>query len=147
MSVRPARPIEVLLVDDDEDDVLLMREALRTAKSSTRLEVLGDGSEVIPYLRGEGDHAGANRPDLILLDLNLPGRAGNQVLADIKGDPDLRRIPVVMLTVSGAEEDVLRSYDLHANAYVTKPVDLNSFLEAIRKIDEFFITVVRLPPA
>lgn len=147
MSVRPARPIEVLLVDDDEDDVLLMREALRTAKSSTRLEVLGDGSEVIPYLRGEGDHAGANRPDLILLDLNLPGRAGNQVLADIKGDPDLRRIPVVMLTVSGAEEDVLRSYDLHANAYVTKPVDLNSFMEAIRKIDEFFITVVRLPPA
>jgi CheY-like chemotaxis protein len=147
MSVRPARPIEVLLVDDDEDDVLMVREALRTAKSSTRLEVLGDGSEVIPYLRGEGDHAAANRPDLILLDLNLPGRSGNQVLADIKGDPDLRRIPVVVLTVSGAEEDVLRSYDLHANAYVTKPVDFNSFLEAIRKIDEFFITVIRLPPA
>jgi CheY-like chemotaxis protein len=147
MSVRPARPIEVLLVDDDEDDVLMMREALRTAKSSTRLEVLGDGSEVIPYLRGEGDHAGANRPDLILLDLNLPGRNGNQVLADIKGDPGLRRIPVVVLTVSGAEQDVLCSYDLHANAYVTKPVDLNSFIEAIRKIDEFFITVVRLPPA
>ena len=147
MSVRPARPIEVLVVDDDEDDVLMMREALRTAKSSTRLEVLGDGSEVIPYLRGEGDHAAANRPDLILLDLNLPGRSGNQVLADIKGDPDLRRIPVVVLTVSGAEEDVLRSYDLHANAYVTKPVDFNSFLEAIRKIDEFFITVIRLPPA
>jgi CheY-like chemotaxis protein len=147
MSVRPARPIEVLVVDDDEDDVLMMREALRTARSSTRIQVLGDGSEVIPYLRREGDHAGANRPDLILLDLNLPGRAGNQVLADIKGDPDLRRIPVVVLTVSGAEEDVLCSYDLHANAYVTKPVDLNSFLEAIRKIDEFFITVVRLPPA
>jgi CheY-like chemotaxis protein len=147
MGARAARPIEVLLVDDDENDVLMMREALRTAKSSTRLEVLGDGSEVIPYLRGEGDHARANRLDLILLDLNLPGRAGNQVLADIKGDPDLRRIPVVILTVSGAEEDVLRSYDLHANAYVTKPVDLNSFLEAIRKIDEFFITVVRLPPA
>jgi CheY-like chemotaxis protein len=147
MSVRPARPIEVLVVDDDEDDVLMMREALRTARSSTRIQVLGDGSEVIPYLRREGDHAGANRPDLIFLDLNLPGRAGNQVLADIKGDPDLRRIPVVVLTVSGAEEDVLCSYDLHANAYVTKPVDLNSFLEAIRKIDEFFITVVRLPPA
>jgi CheY-like chemotaxis protein len=147
MSVRPARPIEVLVVDDDEDDVLMMREALRTARSSTRIQVLGDGSEVIPYLRREGDHAGANRPDLIFLDLNLPGRAGDQVLADIKGDPDLRRIPVVVLTVSGAEEDVLCSYDLHANAYVTKPVDLNSFLEAIRKIDEFFITVVRLPPA
>jgi CheY-like chemotaxis protein len=147
MPVRPARPIEVLLVDDDEDDVLMMREALRTAKSSTRLEVLGDGFEVIPYLRGEGDHAGANRPDLILLDLNLPGRSGNQVLADIKGDPDLRRIPVVVLTVSGAEEDVLLSYDLHANAYVTKPLDLRGFMEAIRKIDEFFITVVRLPLA
>jgi CheY-like chemotaxis protein len=147
MSARAARPIEVLLVDDDENDVLMMREALRTAKSSTRIKVLSDGSAVIPYLRGEGDHAGANRPDLILLDLNLPGRDGSQVLADIKGDPDLRRIPVVMLTVSGAEEDVLRSYDLHANAYVTKPIDLGSFLEAIRKIDEFFITVVRLPPA
>jgi CheY-like chemotaxis protein len=125
----------------------MMREALRAARSSTRIQVLSDGSAVIPYLRGEGDHAGANRPDLILLDLNLPGRNGSQVLADIKGDPDLRRTPVVMLTVSGAEEDVLRSYDLHANAYVTKPIDLGSFLEAIRKIDEFFISVVRLPPA
>jgi CheY-like chemotaxis protein len=125
----------------------MMREALRAARSSTRIQVLSDGSAVIPYLRGEGDHAGANRPDLILLDLNLPGRNGSQVLADIKGDPDLRRTPVVMSTVSGAEEDVLRSYDLHANAYVTKPIDLGSFLEAIRKIDEFFISVVRLPPA
>jgi CheY-like chemotaxis protein len=147
MSARAARPIAVLLVDDDENDVLMMREALRAARSSTRIQVLSDGSAVIPYLRREGDHAGANRPDLILLDLNLPGRNGRQVLADIKGDPDLRRIPVVVLTVSGAEEDVLCSYDLHANAYVTKPIDLGSFLEAIRKIDEFFITVVRLPPA
>jgi CheY-like chemotaxis protein len=147
MSARAARPIEVLLVDDDENDVLMMREALRAARSSTRIQVLSDGSAVIPYLRRQGDHAGASRPDLILLDLNLPGRNGSQVLADIKGDPDLRRIPVVVLTISGAEEDVLLSYDLHANAYVTKPVDLDSFLEAIRKIDEFFITVVRLPPA
>jgi CheY-like chemotaxis protein len=125
----------------------MMREVLQATRSSTRIQVLSDGSAVIPYLRGEGDHAGANRPDLILLDLNLPGRNGSQVLADIKGDPDLRRTPVVMLTVSGAEEDVLRSYDFHANAYVTKPIDLGSFLEAIRKIDEFFISVVRLPPA
>jgi CheY-like chemotaxis protein len=146
MSAQAARPIEVLLVDDDENDVLMMREALTTARSSTRLQVLNDGSEVMPYLRRQGEHAGANRPDLILLDLNLPGRHGRQVLADIKGDADLRRIPVVVLTVSGADEDVRRSYDLHANAYVTKPVDLGSFLEAIRKIDEFFLTVVRLPP-
>ena len=124
----------------------MMHEALRTARSSPRLRVLRNGSEVIPYLRGEGQHAGANRPDLIFLDLNLPGRNGQQVLADIKGDPYLRRIPVVVLTVSGAEQDVVRSNDLHANAYVTKPVDLGSFLEAIRKIDEFFLSVVRLPP-
>jgi CheY-like chemotaxis protein len=147
MTVRADRPIEVLLVDDDENDVLMMREAMRTARSSTRLEVVSDGREVIPYLRGEGHHAGATRPDLILLDLNLPGRDGREVLAAIKGDPGLRRIPVVVLTVSGAEEDVVRSYDLHANAYVTKPVDLRSFIEVIRKIDEFFISVVRLPPA
>jgi CheY-like chemotaxis protein len=147
MTVRAARPIEVLLVDDDEKDVLMMREAMRTARSSTRLDVVSDGREVIPHLRGEGDHAGATRPDLILLDLNLPGRDGREVLAAIKGDPALRRIPVVVLTVSRAEEDVVRSYDLHANAYVTKPVDLRSFIEVIRKIDEFFISVVRLPPA
>ena len=116
MSAQAARPIEILLVDDDENDVLMMREALTTGRSSTRLKVLNDGSEVMPYLRRQGEHAGANRHDLILLDLNLPGRHGRQVLADIKGDPDLRRIPVVVLTVSGADEDVRRSYDLHANA-------------------------------
>jgi CheY-like chemotaxis protein len=146
MSVPATESIEILLVDDDEDDVLMMREALRAAESSARLQILSDGSQVIPYLRRERDHAGANRPDLILLDLNLPGRHGHQVLADIKGDPDLRRIPVVVLTVSGARDDVLRSYDLHANAYVTKPLDAVGFLAVIRKIDEFFSTVVRLPP-
>jgi CheY-like chemotaxis protein len=146
MSVRAARPIEILLVDDDEHDVMMMREALRAAKSVAQLQVLSDGSEVTPYLRGEGDHAGATHPDLILLDLNLPGRDGRQVLADIKGDPDLRRIPVVVLTVSNADDDVLRSYDLRANAYVTKPLDAVGFLAVIRKIDEFFSTVVRLPP-
>ena len=147
MSVRATESIEILLVDDDEDYVLMMREALRAAKSSARLRVLSEGSQVTPYLRGEGDHAGANRPDLILLDLNLPGRDGRQVLADIKGDPDLRRIPVVVLTVSGARDDVLRSYDLHANAYVTKPVDFDRFVEVIRQIDDFWISVVRLPGA
>jgi CheY-like chemotaxis protein len=147
MSLRADRPIEILLVEDDEADVAMIREALSTAKPSIRLEVINDGSEVMPYLRGEGDHVGATRPDLILLDLNLPGRHGRDVLADIKGDPDLRRIPVVVLTVSGTEQDVALAYDLHANAYVTKPADLGSFVETIRKIDEFFIAVVRLPPA
>ena len=146
MSV-PAEPIEILLVEDDEADVLMIREALSTARPSGRLTVLSHGAEVLPYLRGEGDHAGANRPDLILLDLDLPGRHGRQVLADIKGDPDLRRIPVVMLTVSGADEEVVRSYDLHANAYVTKPADVGTFHETVRKIDDFFVTVVRRPPA
>jgi len=145
MSLPDARLIEILLVDDDPGDVLMVREALGTAAPSTRLQVLTDGAEVIPYLRREGDHVGARRPDLILLDLNLPGRHGRQALADIKGDPDLRRIPVVVLTVSEADEDVVRSYDLHANAYVTKPAELGSFLETIRKIDDFFNTVVRLP--
>ena len=145
MSLPDAQLIEILLVDDDPGDVLLAREALGTATPSTRLQVLRDGAEVIPYLRREGDHVGARRPDLILLDLNLPGRHGRQALADIKGDPDLRRIPVVVLTVSEADEDVVRSYDLHANAYVTKPAELGSFLETIRKIDDFFNTVVRLP--
>jgi CheY-like chemotaxis protein len=146
MSVRATESSEILLVDDDEDDGLMMREALRAAKSSARLQVLSDGLQVIPYLRGQRDHVGANRPDLVLLELNLPGRHGRQVLADIKGDPDLRRIPVVVLTVSQADDDVLRSYDLHANAYVTKPLDAVGFLAVIRKIDEFFSTVVRLPP-
>jgi CheY-like chemotaxis protein len=144
---RADRPIEILLVEDDDGDVLMIREALSTTWPSTRVEVLRDGSEVIPYLRREGDHAGAKRPDLIFLDLNLPGRHGREALADIKGDPDLRRIPVVVLTVSGAEQDVALSYDLHANAYVTKPADAGSFIATIRKINDFFIAVVRLPPA
>jgi CheY-like chemotaxis protein len=146
MSV-PAGPIEILLVEDDEADVLMIREALSTTRPSPRLKVLSDGAEVLPYLRRKGDYAGENRPDLILLDLHLPGRTGRQVLADIKGDPDLRRIPVVMLTISDADEDVVRSYDLHANAYVTKPADVGNFQETIRKIDDFFIAVVRRPPA
>ena len=147
MSGYAVRPIEVLLVEDDEADVRLTREGLEAGKVLNRLTVLSDGTEVIAYLRGEGGHAGAPRPDLVFLDLDLPGRDGRHVLADIKGDPELRRIPVVVLTASKAEEDVVRSYDLHANAYVTKPVDFQSFVKVIRKIDEFFISVVRLPPS
>jgi CheY-like chemotaxis protein len=145
MLAEAVRPIEVLLVEDDAGDVLMTREALREGKVLNRLSVVTDGVEALDYLRGQEPFADATRPDLILLDLNLPRRDGRQVLEDVKGDPDLRRIPVVVLTTSEAEEDVLRSYDLHANAYVTKPVDFDRFVEVIRQIDEFFISVVRLP--
>ena len=137
--------IEVLLVEDDIGDVVMTREALAEGKVLNRLHVVGDGVEAIEFLRRQGPHADAPRPDLILLDLNLPRRDGRQVLAEVKGDPDLRRIPVVVLTTSEAEEDILRSYDLHANAYVTKPVDFDRFVAVIHQIDEFFISVVRLP--
>ena len=140
-----SRPIEILLVEDDEGDVVMTREALDEGKVLNRLHVMGDGVEAISFLRREGEHADAPRPDLILLDLNLPRRDGRQVLAEVKADDDLRRIPVVVLTTSEAEEDVLRSYDLHANAYVTKPVDFDRFVAVIQQIDDFFISVVRLP--
>jgi CheY-like chemotaxis protein len=138
-------PIDVLLVEDDAGDVLLIREAFEHNKVHNTLEVVSDGVEAIAYLRREGEHANARRPDLVLLDLNLPRKDGREVLAEIKGDPELRRIPVVVLTTSKAEEDVLRSYDLHANAYVTKPVDFDRFIEVVRQIDEFFVSVVKLP--
>jgi CheY-like chemotaxis protein len=140
-----AELIEVLLVEDDEGDVVMTREALDEGKVLNRLHVVGDGVEAIEFLRREGQYAEAPRPDLILLDLNLPRRDGRQVLAEVKGDEDLRRIPIVVLTTSEAEEDILRSYDLHANAYVTKPVDFDRFVAVIQQIDEFFISVVRLP--
>jgi two-component system response regulator len=145
MLAEAVRPIEVLLVEDDEGDVLMTREALAEGRIVNRLSVAGDGVEALDYLRRGGRHTDAVRPDLILLDLNLPKRDGRQVLSEIKGDPELRRIPVVVLTTSEAEEDVLRSYDLHANAYVTKPVDFDRFVNVIRQIDDFFISVVRLP--
>jgi CheY-like chemotaxis protein len=140
-----ARPIEILLVEDDPGDVLMTREALEDSKVINNLHVVDNGEEAVAFLHRQGDHAGAPRPDLVLLDLNLPRLDGREVLAQIKADDDLRRIPVVVLTTSEAEEDVLRSYDLHANAYVTKPVDFEQFSEVIRQIDDFFITVVRLP--
>jgi CheY-like chemotaxis protein len=145
MLAEAVRPIEVLLVEDDEGDVLMTREALDEGKVLNRLSVVGDGVQAIAYLRQEKPFSDAIRPDLVLLDLNLPRRDGRQVLAEVKTDPDLRRIPIVVLTTSEAEEDVLRSYDLHANAYVTKPVDFDRFVEVIRQIDEFFISIVRLP--
>jgi CheY-like chemotaxis protein len=141
-----AAPIEVLLVEDDPGDVLMTREAFAEHKLGNRLTVVSDGAEALAYLRREGVFADAPRPDLILLDLNLPRRDGREVLAEIKKDLDLQQIPVVVLTTSQAEEDILRSYQLHANAYVTKPVDFDSFITVVRQIDQFFVSVVKLPP-
>jgi CheY-like chemotaxis protein len=137
--------IEVLLVEDDPGDVVLIREAFEHNKVYNALRVVSDGVEAIEFLRGEGEHEGAPRPDLILLDLNLPRKDGREVLAEIKEDTELRTIPIVVLTTSEAEEDIVRSYDLHANAYVTKPVDFDRFIEVVRQIDDFFVSVVKLP--
>jgi CheY-like chemotaxis protein len=146
LGTEDARPIQILLVEDDPGDVLITQEALEHSKVANTLFTVSNGEEAIAFLRQEGDYAEAGVPDLILLDLNLPRLDGREVLAQIKEDPELRRIPVVVLTTSQAEEDVLRSYDLHANAYVTKPVDFAQFVNVVRQVDEFFFTVVRLPP-
>lgn len=140
-----ARPIEILLVEDDAGDVLMTREALDEGKIANHLEVVSDGVEAMSYLRAEGEYVDRPRPDLVLLDLNLPRKGGLEVLEELKGDPILRRIPVVVLTTSDAERDILTSYDLHANAYIQKPVDFDQFVSVVRQIDEFFVTVVRLP--
>ncbi|MEE4496316.1 response regulator [Streptomyces sp. NPDC050529] len=141
----PVQPIEVLLVEDDPGDELMTREAFEDNKIRNTLHVVRDGQEALDFLYRRGAYGDAPRPDLILLDLNLPRYDGRQVLEQIKQDPELSLIPVVVLTTSSAEEDILRSYKLHANAYVTKPVDLDQFIAAVRQIDEFFVTVVRLP--
>jgi CheY-like chemotaxis protein len=137
--------IQVLLVEDDPGDVLITREAFEENKVRNQLNVVNDGVKALAYLRQEDGYADAPRPDLILLDLNLPKMGGHEVLQQIKSDVNLQRIPVVVLTTSDAEEDVLRSYNLHANAYVTKPVDFERFLSVVRQIDDFFVTVVKLP--
>ncbi|WP_328916725.1 MULTISPECIES: response regulator [unclassified Streptomyces] len=144
MSQSP-QPIEVLLVEDDAGDELITREAFADNKIRNVLNVVRDGQEALDFLYRRGAHEGVTRPDLILLDLNLPKYDGRQVLERIKNDPDLAAIPVVVLTTSSAEEDIVRSYKLHANAYVTKPVDLDQFIRAVRQIDDFFVSVVRLP--
>jgi len=145
MTESATAPIDVLLVEDDPGDVLMTREAFEENKVANRLAVVSDGVAAMAYLRREGEYADVPRPDLVLLDLNLPRMDGREVLAAMKSDADLRHIPVVVLTTSEAEEDVLRSYSLHANAYVTKPVDFSRFIEVVRQIDDFFVTVVRLP--
>lgn len=139
------KPIEILLVEDNPGDADLAREALEGSKMRNTLHVVGDGVAAMDFLRRTGAHAGAPRPDLILLDLNLPKKDGREVLAEIKSDDDLKRIPVVILTTSTAEEDVLRTYNLHANCYITKPIDLNQFLKVIRSIEDFWLCIVKLP--
>jgi CheY-like chemotaxis protein len=141
-----AELISVLLVEDDPGDVLLVREAFADSKVGNGLFTVSDGVEAMRFIRCEGPYSDAARPDLVLLDLNLPRKSGAEVLAEIKGDPELATIPVIVLTTSEAEEDVLRSYRMHANAFITKPVDFARFTEIVRQIDGFFIGIVKLPP-
>jgi CheY-like chemotaxis protein len=140
------RPVEILLVEDNPGDERLTREALKEGKVYSNLHWVKDGVEAMEFLRRQGKYSGVPRPDIILLDLNLPKKDGREVLQDIKNDPELKRIPVVVLTTSKAEEDVLRTYNLHANCYVTKPVDLEKFIVVVKSIDVFWLTVVTLPP-
>jgi len=139
-------PIEILLVEDSPADVRLTKEALKEEKLYNNLHVVNDGVEAMAFLRREGKYVKAVRPDLILLDLNLPRKDGREVLTEIKSDEKLKIIPVVVLTVSKAEEDVLKSYKLHANCYITKPIDLNQFSRVVKTIQDFWLTIVKLPP-
>jgi two-component system, chemotaxis family, response regulator Rcp1 len=145
MTRPTGRPIEILLVEDNPGDVRLTVEGLNEGKVHNNLHVAKDGIEALAFLRKEGDYSDAVRPDLILLDLNLPRKDGREVLADIKADPDLKTIPVVVLTTSRAEQDVLHSYQLQANCYITKPVDLEQFIHVVKSIEDFWFTVVTLP--
>jgi chemotaxis family two-component system response regulator Rcp1 len=140
------KPIDILLVEDNPGDVRLTREALKEGKVINKLNVVGDGIEALAYLRHEGRFAKLPHPDLILLDLNLPKMDGREVLEKIKTDPKLRRIPVVILTTSKSEEDIIMSYDLHANCYITKPVDLDQFITVVMAVEDFWFTIVKLPP-
>lgn len=142
---RDGRAIDILLVEDNEGDARLAKEALRDSKVRNVIHHVSDGEEAMAFLRGEGTYARMPRPDLVLLDLNLPKKDGRQVLAELKADESFKRIPVVILTVSSAEEDILRSYNLHANCYITKPLDLDQFLKVVRSIEDFWLTIVKLP--
>lgn len=139
-------PIELLLVEDSAADVRLTREALKEEKIQNNLSVVNDGVEALAFLRRQGKYANATRPDLILLDLNLPRKDGREVLAEIKRDEGLKCIPVVVLTVSDAEGDILKSYNLHANCYIKKPIDLIQFSKVVKSIQDFWLTIVKLPP-
>ncbi|HST05741.1 MAG TPA: response regulator [Chloroflexia bacterium] len=139
-------PIEILLVEDSPGDVRLTVEALRDGKVLNNLSVATDGVEALAYLHQSGPYSNAPRPDLILLDLNMPKKDGREVLAEIKSDESLRRIPVVILTTSQAEQDIVKSYDLHANCYITKPVDFDQFISVVQSVEDFWLTMVKLPP-
>jgi two-component system, chemotaxis family, response regulator Rcp1 len=146
MCAAPAVPIEILLVEDNPGDADLAREAMENSKIRNTLSVVGDGVEALDFLHHRGKYAEAPRPDLILLDLNLPKKNGREVLAEIKSHENLKRIPVVILTASRDEEDILKSYNLHANCYITKPIDLHQFVRVVQAIEDFWLTIVKLPP-
>jgi two-component system, chemotaxis family, response regulator Rcp1 len=146
MAANRGSPIEILLVEDNPGDVRLTREALRDAKVRNNMETVADGVEAMAFLRKEGRYSSSIRPDLILLDLNLPKKSGLEVLKEVKADEDLLRIPVVVLTTSQAEQDIIKSYDLHANAYIAKPVELAQFISVVKAIEDFWLEIVRLPP-
>ena len=141
------KPIEILLVEDNPDDAALTTETLQEGRIRNTIHLVEDGVEAMAFLHREGPYADSPRPDLILLDLQLPRKNGREVLAEIKGDHNLRRIPVVVMTTSSAEKDIFESYNLHANCYITKPIDLDEFIGAVRKIEDFWLTIVKLPAA
>lgn len=145
MRARNGDSIEILLVEDNPGDVALTRAALQDLKVANKLSVVGDGDSAMAFLHREGAHREAPRPDLVLLDLNLPGKDGREVLDEVKADPDLRRIPIVVLTTSSAEEDLLKAYDRYANCYITKPIDLQGLTKIVSSIEEFWFSIVRLP--
>jgi two-component system, chemotaxis family, response regulator Rcp1 len=145
-STAHATPIEILLIEDNAGDARLAQEALADSKVLNNLSVVGDGVEAMAFLRNEGKYQGLPRPDLVILDLNLPKKDGREVLAEIKADEGLKRTPVVILTTSKAEEDIVKSYNLHANCFITKPMDLEQFLTVVKSIEDFWLTVVKLPP-
>jgi chemotaxis family two-component system response regulator Rcp1 len=144
-DLKNIKAVEILLVEDSPGDVRLTVEALKEAKVANRLSVVPDGVEAMAFLRQKGSYKDAARPDIILLDLNLPRKDGREVLAEIKDDPKLKQIPVVVLTTSRAESDILKAYDLHANCYITKPVDFKQFMTVVKSIEDFWLTVVKLP--
>ena len=140
------KAIELLLVEDNPGDIRLTKEALKASKIFVKLNVVSDGNEAMRYLRKEGEFESVNMPDMVLLDLNLPQKSGREVLAEIKNDPNLKRIPVVVLTTSKADEDIIRSYDAHANCYITKPIDIRQLINIVVSIQDFWFTIVKLPP-
>ncbi len=145
-TVKTGDPIEILIVEDNPGDVRLMQEAMRDSKVLNKIHVVEDGLAAMAYLHRDGEYADAPCPDLIMLDLNLPMKDGREVLEEVKEDPELRRIPVVILTMSGAEDDILSTYNHHANCYITKPIDLKQFIKVVKAIENFWLTIVKLPP-